>query len=162
MTRLRSPLTLSAVLLVAACSRPNASTAVAEYELAVATRGSLALVVEAAGVIEPVSTVELKSKASGEILEMGADTGDRVSRGALLVRIDPRTPRNRVAQAQSRLNAARAERSTARSQLDRGRVLLTNEWINQAEFDQLELAVANAEADVVAAQVEVENARIAL
>jgi len=161
MTR-RPLLVLAAALLLAACGRPDASTAVAEYELAVAKRGSIALVVEAAGVIEPVSTVELKSKASGEILEMGADTGDRVSRGALLVRIDPRTPRNRLAQAQSRLNAARAERGTARSQLDRGRTLLASQWINQSEFDQLELAVANAEADVVAAQVEVENARIAL
>ena len=69
------------------------------YELATAERGALALVVEAAGVIEPVSPVELKSKASGEILEIGAETGDTVRRGAPLVRIDPRTPRNRLAQA---------------------------------------------------------------
>ena len=121
-----------------------------------------ALTVDAAGIIEPVSTVELKSKASGEVLEIGAETGDTVKRGALLVRIDPRTPRNLLAQAEAQLNAAQAQRSTARSQLERGKTLLASQWINQAEYDQLDLAVANAEAAVVAARVEVENARIAL
>jgi HlyD family secretion protein len=149
-------------LLAAACARPDAAAPAADYELAPVERGSLALTVEAAGVIEPVSTVELKSKASGEILEIGADTGDRVRRGQLLVRIDPRTPRNRLAQADAQLNAALAQRGTARSQLARGRTLLDSSWINQSEFDQLELAVANAEAAVVAARVDVENARIAL
>ena len=57
----------------------------------------------ACGVIEPARTVELKSKASGEILELGADTGDTVAAGALLVRIDPRIPRNRLDQATAQL-----------------------------------------------------------
>jgi HlyD family secretion protein len=153
---------LLAMVLLAACARSKAPAPVAGYDVATAERGTLALVVEAAGVIEPVSTVELKSKASGEILEIGAETGDTVRRGALLVRIDPRTPRNRLAQAEAQLNAAQAQRSTARSQLERGRTLLASQWINQSEFDQLELAVANAEAAVVAARVDVENARIAL
>lgn len=158
----RSWCALPTCLWLAACGRPDAAAPAAAYELAPVERGSLALTVEAAGVIEPVSTVELKSKASGEILEIGADTGDRVRRGQLLVRIDPRTPRNRLAQAQAQLNAARAQRSTARSQLDRGRALRANGWINQSELDQLELAVANAKSAVVAAQVDVENTRIAL
>jgi len=158
----RIPSLLLAIALLAGCARSGAPVPVAEYELATAERGALALVVEAAGVIEPVSPVELKSKASGEILEIGAETGDTVRRGALLVRIDPRTPRNRLAQAESQLNAAQAQRSTTRSQLERGKTLLASQWINQAEFDQLELAVANAEAAVVAARVDVENARIAL
>ena len=142
------------------CAR-SAPLPATEYELATAERGPLALIVEAAGVIEPLSTVELKSKASGEILEIGADTGDTVKRGALLVRIDPRTPRNRLAQAEAQLNAAQAERSTT-GQLERGKTLLASQWINQSEFDQLELAVANAEAAVVETRVDVENARIAL
>ena len=161
MNRRILPVVFAAALL-AGCARSGAPAPVAEYELATAERGVLALVVEAAGVIEPVSPVDLKSKASGEILEIGAETGDRVRRGALLVRIDPRTPRNRLAQAESQLNAAQAQRSTAKSQLDRGRTLLASQWINQSEYDQLELAVANTEAAVVAARVDVENARIAL
>ena len=45
---------------------------------------------QASGAIQPDTTVEVKSKASGEILQLHAETGQLVKRGALLVRIDPR------------------------------------------------------------------------
>ncbi|MBX3703127.1 MAG: efflux RND transporter periplasmic adaptor subunit [Steroidobacteraceae bacterium] len=132
------------------------------YETAAVERRSIAVVVEAAGVVEPVSTVEVKSKASGEILRLGAEIGDTVAAGHLLASIDPRTPRNRVAQAEAELNAARARHSTARSQLERGDRLLAEKWINPAEHEALALEVANTRAQVIAAEVALENARIAL
>ncbi len=82
--------------------------------------------------------------------------------GHLLVRVDPRTPRNRLAQADAELVAARARRTTAEAQLDRGRKLLDEQWINQADFDALALDVATARAAVISADVAMENARIAL
>jgi HlyD family secretion protein len=148
------------VCLLGACG--GREPAAPDYESATVERRPLAVVVEGAGVIEPVSTVEVKSKASGEILELGADTGDTVKAGDLLVRIDPRTPQNRVAQAEAELNAARARRATAASQLARGDKLLAQAWINQAEHEALALEVANTRAEVVAAEVALENARIAL
>jgi HlyD family secretion protein len=161
MKRWTSLLPLLAFLLVA-CARHAESPAASSYESATVARSTLSISVEAAGVIEPIRTVELKSKASGEILEIGADTGDTVARGALLVRIDPRTLRNRLGQAEAQLNAAKARRVNAQSQLDRGRKLLANTWINPADYDKLVLDVATAEADVVTQAVAVENARIAL
>ena len=47
----------------------------ADYETAAVERQALSVVVEASGVIEPVSRVEVKSKASGEILKLGAEIG---------------------------------------------------------------------------------------
>lgn len=153
---------LALVVAAAACgSRPGSQNA-QKYETATVERRPLVLTVEAAGVIEPVRTVEIKSKASGEILELGADTGDTVSSGALLVRIDQRTPRNRLDQAVAQLNATRAKRANAQSQLDRGKKLLGNAWINQADYDKLVLDAATAESEVVTARVAVDNARIAL
>lgn len=149
------------VMSVACGSRSDAPDA-RKYETATVERRPLVLTVEAAGVIEPVRTVEIKSKASGEILELGADTGDTVKSGALLARIDPRTPKNRVDQADAALNAARARATNARSQLERGQKLLTNAWINPADYDKLVLDAATADAEVVTAKVAVENARIAL
>jgi HlyD family secretion protein len=150
-------------LLLAACGKQAASPQSARaYEDATVARRTLSIEVEAAGVIEPIQTVELKSKASGEILEIAADTGDTVQRGALLVRIDQRTPRNRLGQAVAQLNAAKSRRVNAQSQLERAGKLLANQWINQADYDNLVMAVANAEADVVTQTVAVENARIAL
>ncbi len=132
------------------------------FDVATVSRGDLSVTVEASGTIEPVSTVEVKSKASGEILELGADTGDRVKVGQLLVRIDPRTPQNRVDQAQAEVNAAAQRQTTAETQLARGEKLRTNAWITQSELEALELEVANTRAQSVAARVELENARIAL
>jgi HlyD family secretion protein len=158
----RIALALAIALLLAGCEARAPDPVASQYETATAERRTLVLVVEAAGVIEPVRTVEIKSKASGEILELGADTGDTVAAGALLARIDPRTPRNRFDQAVAQANAAKATLANARSQLERGRKLLENKWINPADYDLLVLGAATAEAEVVAAKVAVENARIAL
>ena len=157
-----TPAAILSLLLLGACGPGGQSPPASQYETARAEHRSLALTVEASGVIEPVRTVEIKSKASGEILELGGDTGDTVQRGALLARIDPRTPRNRFDQAVAQSKAAQAKLVNARGQLERGERLLTNAWINQAEYDQLVLNVATAESEVVAAKVAVENARIAL
>jgi HlyD family secretion protein len=154
--------TLALAVLIAGCGSREPSLPATQYETAVVERRPLVLVVEAAGVIEPVRTVEIKSKASGEILELGADTGDTVAAGALLVRIDPRIPKNRYDQTLAQLNAARARLANARSQLSRGQKLLENAWINPADYDGLVLDAATAESEVVAAKVAVDNARIAL
>jgi HlyD family secretion protein len=153
---------LVAAIAVAACGSRTVEPAADQYETATAERRPLVLVVEAAGVIEPIRTVELKSKASGEILQLGADTGDTVESGAMLVRIDPRIPRNRLDQALAQQNAANAKLTNARSQLARGEKLRENAWINPADYDRLVLDAATAESEVVAARVAVENARIAL
>ena len=50
--------------------------------------------IEASGLIEAISSVEIKSKASGEILFLGAEVGDFVSKGSMLSQIDQRTPKN--------------------------------------------------------------------
>ena len=153
---------LLVALMVTACGSRSPEPAADQYETATAERRPLVLVVEAAGVIEPIRTVELKSKASGEILELGADTGDTVETGALLVHIDPRIPHNRLDQALAQQTAAKAKLGNARSQLARGEKLRENAWINPADYDKLVLDAATAESDVVTARVAVENARIAL
>jgi HlyD family secretion protein len=80
----------------------------------------------------------------------------------MLVRIDPRTPRNLVDQSQAELNAAIQREQTAQTQLERGQKLRENAWINQSELEALELEVANTRAAAVAARVALENARIGL
>jgi len=156
----RSLIAVAAAALVAACG--GAGEPAPTYETATVQRGDLRVVVEASGTIEPVSSIEVKSKASGEILELAAEIGDTVEAGKLLVRIDPRTPRNHVAQAQAEVNAAQARQKTATTQLARGEKLRTEGWINQPELETLELEVANTRAQAISARVTLENARIAL
>ncbi|HKX98470.1 MAG TPA: efflux RND transporter periplasmic adaptor subunit [Steroidobacteraceae bacterium] len=154
------PLAALVAVLVAACGGSEAPAP--RYETAAVERGDLSVTVEASGTIEPVAAVEVKSKASGEILELNAEIGDTVKAGALLVRIDPRTPQNLVDQAQAELNAALQRERTAVTQLERGDKLRKEAWINDAELEALQLEVANTRAAAVAARVALENARIGL
>jgi HlyD family secretion protein len=156
-TRTTAPLAIA--LLLAACERP-AETQV--YRTGEVLRKDIVVTVEAAGVIEPFLTVEVKSKASGEILAITGETGDFVEEDTLLVQIDKRVPRNQLAQAEARLEAARARRSIADAQSKRAKTLFASRTINEVDYEQTVLELANAKAEVVGAQVEVENARIAL
>ena len=154
------PLALIVVLLVA-CGRP-ADQAKTTYETVAVSKRDIRVAVEAAGQIEPALTVELKSKASGQILDLKAETGQLVKAGTLLVQIDKRNPRNSLAQAQAQLEAAKARRSIAEAQSKRSVKLLAEKIINEVEYEQSELELANAKADVVRANVAVETARIQL
>ena len=53
----------------------------------------LELSFEASGIIEAISSVEIKSKASGEILFLGAEVGDFVDKGSVLGQIDQIPPK---------------------------------------------------------------------
>jgi HlyD family secretion protein len=149
-----------AAVIAAGCEKPQ--PAVTLYEKAEVTRGTLEVSVGSSGIVEPLATVEVKSKASGEVLELLVDTGDYVGEGALMVRIDPRTVRNRLSQAEAERKAADARRDIWRTQLERARTLVARGTLTQTDYEQAALELANAEAQVVAARVEVENAGIAV
>ncbi len=153
-------LTLCALALAATgCERTEESFT---YRTGEVTTKDIVVAVEAAGVVEPFLTVEVKSKASGEILSIAGETGDFVEEGTLLARIEKRVPRNDLAQAQARLEAARARRKIAETQEKRAKSLLESRTINDVDYEQSVLELANAKAEVVTSQVAVENARIAL
>jgi HlyD family secretion protein len=151
------PLTLA----LSACERPAESIAPL-YDSAIVEPGDIEISVEASGVVEPEKTVEVKSKASGEILAVHAETGDIVAAGTLLVEVDKRTPRNRLAEVEASLVAAKARRAIAETQMKRSATLFESGTLTQADFEQTQLEFANAEAQVVGAEVAVENARIAM
>jgi len=152
---------LVVILLVAAgCAEERSEAPV--YDAAAVERRSIQVSVGSAGIVEPLTTVEVKSKASGEVLDLLVETGDFVEAGALMVRIDPRTVRNRLAQAEAELKAALSRRTISRTQMNRAEALVTQGTFTKADYEQAALELANAEAQVVSAEVAVENARIAV
>jgi len=152
----------AAALCVLVACKPAEEPTSALYESVPVERRSIVVAVEAAGTIEPVTTVELKSKASGEVLDITAETGDEVEQGALLVKIDPRTARNRLNQTQADLTAARARLSIAKAQQERAETLLQQGILSKPDYEKAALELATSQAQVVSGQVAVENARIAL
>ena len=129
------------------------------YEAVPVERRNLVVSASASGAIEPVLTVDVKSKASGEIITMNVQTGDDVKEDQLLATIDPRIPRNNLAQAEANLEVARAQLGNATSQLARSDTLYKSQAITQTEFDGARLDYANANAAVIRARSDLENAR---
>jgi HlyD family secretion protein len=153
---------VSALALLAALSACGGESAEpAPARLAVVTSRDIVVSAVAAGVVEPITTVEVKSKASGEIIEVHVEEGDVVRPGQLLVRVDPRIPRNGVVQAEADSMVARAELDNADSQLERAESLRASQAITQLEYEQAKLARAGAFAALVRARRALEDAKIA-
>ena len=57
-------------------------------KIAKVTRGDVARSVVATGQIQPITKVEVKSKASGIVQKLYADINDRVSKGQQLAQLD--------------------------------------------------------------------------
>jgi len=150
---------LPCLLVAAAAARCSKPAPTRFYDTVVASRRDLVVSVSAAGLVEPILTVEVKSKASGEIIEMRAQTGDDVQAGQLLARIDPRLPKNTLAQAEANLDVARAQLQNAQAELRRAQELFTDKMIAETEHDAAQLAEARAKAQVVTAEADLQNAR---
>jgi HlyD family secretion protein len=123
-------------------------------------RGDLTLTAEATGNVEPVRKVEVKSKASGEILRLHVDIGDQVEPGALLAEIDPRDVRNAFDQAEADLEVAQARLDIAQAQLGRSEELLSSGVISVQEHESKNLEYANSQATKVKAQTNYELAQL--
>ena len=115
----------------------------------------------AAGVIEPITLVEVKSKASGEIVEVRVEEGDEVRPHELLVRVDPRIPVNAVVQAEADSVVSRAELDNAEAQLERAETLHQTDAITDLEYEAAKLARATAYATLIRARRALEDAKIA-
>jgi len=147
-------------LLLTACAKEEVSAPI--YDSTAVDRRTIEVSVGSAGIVEPLATVEVKSKASGEVLELLVETGDFVEQGQLMVRIDPRTVRNRLAQADAELKAALSRRTISLTQMKRAELLVKQGTFTEADLEQAALELANAQSQVVSAEVSVENARIAV
>ena len=162
MTRPRSPFPTAAaalaVLTLAACEEPPPPPV---YQAIPVVTRDIVVSASAAGVVEPVTTVEVKSKASGEIIEVGVETGDAVRPGQRLVRVDPRVPRNALTQAQADLEVAQAQLANAQSQLKRSEELYRTQSITEQEIETARLQTANANAQLVRARRSLDDATIA-
>lgn len=150
---------LAALTAVYATTRAPETTEGTTIEFEVVERRSMEVTAEAAGLIEPIRLVEVKSKASGEVIRLHAESGDVVRRGDLLGEIDPRDVRNALAQAEADLLVAEARQGTAIAQRRRSEELRSANVITEQEFDNAKLEEANARAQFVRAEVNLELAR---
>jgi HlyD family secretion protein len=161
---MRIPATTAYALLtlvgVAACA-PKKSE-VRTVQTVAATPQTVVVDVEATGVITPIGAVDVRSKTSGQVVAMPAQSGTKVKTGDLLIRIDPRDAQNRYDQAKAALAAARANAQVTKAQFDRNETLSKQGVITAPELESARVAYANAQSQLAAAQTQLELARISL
>lgn len=105
---------------VYAALRPN--HVIDPSKLAAAEKGDLARVVVATGKIQPLSKVEVKSKASGIVKKLYVDYGDRVKQGQVLADLDKVQLEASVRASQANYQAAQAALDSSKAQLERNKV----------------------------------------
>ena len=156
-------LTISlSIIFLASCGGGKKEEEFKFYTLKEAGTQQLELTVEASGTVEAISSIEIKSKASGQVLFLGAEIGDFVEKGIVLARIDQRTPTNTLAQANADLEVAKVRLSNAKNQFNRSKRLHDEGNISDKAFEDVQEASSSAQAQLVRAEVFLENARIAL
>jgi HlyD family secretion protein len=158
-----SRLTLASAIAVAslatACKKQQP---VQLYEPVPVARRDIVVSAEANGSIQPIQIVDVKSRASGQILEMRAETGDMVHRGDTLVKVDRRDPTTSFNQAQADLEVAQAQAANAAAQKRRADEMFAAGVLSEQDHDNASLADANARAQLVRAQAGLQSAQDAL
>lgn len=145
---------------LAMANRPEEDAADTSALFATAEVRDLEIVAEAPGEVEPIRTVEVKSKASGEVLVVHVETGDVVEQGTLLAEIDPRDVQNALDQAEADLESARVRQQTAEAQQRRMEALRETGAVTEQEYENAVQAATEARTAVVRAQTNLELARV--
>jgi len=153
---------LFSMLVLAACGGAKDEEEFKFYTKKEVDTKELELTVEASGTVEAISSIEIKSKASGEILFLGAEIGDFIKKGEVLARIDQRTPQNNLEQASADLDVAKVRLANAESQFLRSEKLHKEGSISDKAFEDAQEAFSSAKSQYVRSNVFLENAKISL
>jgi HlyD family secretion protein len=113
----------------------GASSSIDPSRLATVERGTMVRSVVATGKIEPITKVEIKSKANGIIEKLFVDVDHLVSAGQVLAELDKENLTARLREARANLQAAEAAHAAAVAQLKKNEI--------EAEAPDLALARRN-------------------
>lgn len=114
------------------------------------------------GRLEARDDVRITARVTGYIEEIAFREGENVSAGDLLYRLDDSELKATLAGARARLSAAKATYANAERNYRRGRELLPQGAISQAEMDNLQSKMLDAEANVSSAEAAVASAEVNL
>jgi len=91
-------------------------------KLAKVERHDLAKSVVATGKVQPITNVEIKSKASGIVKKLYVDAGDKIKKGQLLAQLDKEEIQAQVEQGHASLAASQASLTGAQADYERAKV----------------------------------------
>lgn len=130
--------------------------------VSVVGKETVAVRLAAIGNVEAYSTVALKARVDGQIVEVNFKEGAPVKKGEVLFRIDPRPYEAALRQAEANALRDAAARDQARSQDKRYQELLQKNFVSKEAYAQIRTNAETAQATARASQAALENARLNL
>ena len=103
------------------------------YVIAMVEKGTITLSVSGSGQVSVSNQVDIKSKASGDIIYVGAQNGQKVGAGALLVQLDARDAQKTVRDAEANLENARITLAKLKKPADALSILQAENALAQAQ-----------------------------
>ena len=143
-------------------AKPARTAPAAPVSIAAVVRRSVAVRIQAIGNVEAYATVALKARVDGQIVEVNFKEGQRVRKGAVLFRIDPRPFEATLRQAEANLLRDTAQKEQARSQERRYQELLQKNFVSKEAYAQIRTNAEAAAAVALASKAAADNARLQL
>lgn len=135
--------------------------------VALAERLEVPRTLELYGTVESDRTASVSSRVTAPVTAVHAAAGDTVSRGQVLLEIDPRAARGQVAQASGALAQARAALALTERNYERYRALAASDSASELELDMARMeydrsrgAVEQAEGALAAASAVAADSRV--
>lgn len=154
----------------------QARNAPPQWQTVTADRGDIEVHVVATGSLQARSVVSVGAEASGRVAEVTVDVNDHVTKGQVLVRLDPEVAENTLAEARASAKAASADLSRSRASLSQSKSVsqrvdtLASQGLVSAEEEDLQRTnttlaendVARAKAQANLAKIRVDQAKVTL
>jgi multidrug efflux system membrane fusion protein len=145
--------TILVALFLTACSKPAPEAeAVRPVRAMVLAAGDAAVNAEFSGEVRPRIESRLGFRVGGKITERRVDVGAVVSRGQVLMQLDPQDLKLAQAQSQAALRAGETNLALAQADLKRYQELRRQNFVSQAVLDTKAAALKAAQANVDAAR----------
>ncbi len=130
--------------------------------VAAAVTGDFGITIQALGTVTPLATVSVTSEVSGKLVQIFYQEGQMVKAGDPLAEIDPRPFQNTLHQAEGQLLRDQALLDNARIDLQRYRLLVSQNSAARQQLDTQESLVHQDEGTVKIDQAMVDNAQLNL
>ena len=130
--------------------------------VATVTEKTVPVELKVIGNVEAYSTVSIKSRLAGQLVQVNFKEGQDVKQGDLLFVIDPRPYEAALKQVEANLERDKALATKAQGDARRYAELIRKQFVSQQDYDQAKATAESLGATVNADQVAVQNARLNL
>ncbi len=156
------------VFALVACNKPDAkpdadtverTLLISAEDLIAVQNNSLAMGAVITGTVQAARRADLRAEVQAVVLQVLKESGDKVKRGDLLVRLDDSSIRDSVNSASESVRASGQSYEQAERQLQRLKKLRESGMVTTQQLEDTEIRRNNAQSDLAAAQARSAQAR---